>query len=397
MNASQARVVPAEQQVTSKEFQTGQVLTIVGGHFVHDTYAAFAAPLMPLIIEKLSLSLTMAGTLLSLVQLPALLNPFIGYLADKLSVRYFVIMAPGVTATLMSILGLAPNYFSLAIILLAAGVSTAVFHAPAPAMIGRVSGARLGQGMSLFMAGGELGRTVGPLLAVWAVSYWTLDSYYRIAAIGWAASLVLFWRLRHIPARPDQRQSLREMLPAARRLFPPLFWVVLPRDFMLTSLAFYLPTFMDAEGASLWVAGAALSLWELAGVAGALTSGTLSDWLGRRTVLLVTTVASALLLLLFLAAQGWLLVPILLALGFTSLSATPVMLAMVQEQMPHNRATANGVFLAMTFLIRPVVAALIGLVGDNFGLRPAFFWSALLALLAIPPIFWLPQVHKNDK
>ena len=396
MNATQSRVVPAGQ-TAAEEFQTGQVLTIVGGHFVHDTYAAFAAPLMPLIIEKLSLSLAMAGTLLSLVQLPALLNPFIGYLADKLSVRYFVILAPGVTATLMSVLGLAPNYFTLAILLLAAGASTAVFHAPAPAMIGRVSGSRLGQGMSLFMAGGELGRTVGPLLAVWAVSYWTLSSYYRIAAVGWAASLVLYWRLRHIPARNGQRQSLRAMLPAARRLFPPLFAVVLPRDFMLTCLAFYLPTFMDAEGASLWVAGAALSLWELAGVAGALTSGTISDRLGRRTVLLVTTVVSALLLLLFLEVRGWLLVPVLLALGFTSLSATPVMLAMVQEQMPHNRATANGLFLAMSFLVRPVVALLIGLIGDNFGLRSAFFWSALLALLAIPAIFWLPQASRSGE
>jgi hypothetical protein len=38
-----------------------------------------------------------------------------------------------------------------------------------------ISGQQVGKGMSLFMAGGELGRTVGPLLATWAVTYLTLD------------------------------------------------------------------------------------------------------------------------------------------------------------------------------------------------------------------------------
>ena len=45
----------------------------------------------------------------------------------------------------------------------------AAFHATAPAMIGRVSGRQVGLGMSLFMVGGELAYTLGPLLAVWAV------------------------------------------------------------------------------------------------------------------------------------------------------------------------------------------------------------------------------------
>ena len=155
----QAAVIGEQNE---KEFQTGQVLTIVGGHFVHDTYSAFLAPILPLLIEKLSLSLTLAGSLPAFVQFPGLLNPFIGYLADRVSLRYFVIFAPGVTATFFSVIGLAPSYFILAAILLLAGVSVAAFHAPAPAMIGRIAGRRVGRGMSLFMAAGELGRTVGP-------------------------------------------------------------------------------------------------------------------------------------------------------------------------------------------------------------------------------------------
>jgi FSR family fosmidomycin resistance protein-like MFS transporter len=226
---------------------------------------------------------------------------------------------------------------------------------------------------------------------------WTLDGFHRLMVLGWAASLILYWRLRNIPARPEQRQSLRAMLPAARRLFVPLLGVIVPRSFMLTALAVYLPTFMSRQGASLWVAGASLSIWELAGIGGALMGGTFSDRLGRKTVLLIAMGTASVLMFVFLNVSGWLLVPVLLALGFTALSSTPIMLAMVQECMPHNRAMANGLFISMTFLVRPLVAFAIGLLGDNFGLHSAFYVAAIVALLTIPMIFFLPGGNGEDK
>ncbi len=78
-------------------FQTGKVVPIVGAHFVNDIYTAAIAPLLPVFIEKFRLSLTQAGFLTAIYQLPAIINPLIGYLADKKSIRYFVIFAPAVT------------------------------------------------------------------------------------------------------------------------------------------------------------------------------------------------------------------------------------------------------------------------------------------------------------
>ena len=99
--------ISVASDAAESEFQAEQVFTIASGHFVHDIYSAFLAPLLPLIIERLSLSLTLAGSLSAFMQFPSILTPFIGHLADKYNLRYLVILAPALTATFMSAMGLA--------------------------------------------------------------------------------------------------------------------------------------------------------------------------------------------------------------------------------------------------------------------------------------------------
>lgn len=387
---------PSTEQSGEDSFQGDQVLTVVGGHFIHDTYTAFVSPLLPVIIERLSLSLTQAGSLTAILQFPAILNPFIGYLADRVSLRYFVILAPAVTGTLISLSGLAPSYWMLAVLLFITGISVAAFHAPAPAMIARVSGPQVGKGMGWFMAGGELGRTIGPLLAVWAVSLWGLDGFWRMLAIGWFTSLLMFWRLQGTVARPQVPARLREILPTLGSLFFPLAVLSFFRNFLVDSLTTFLPTFLDQQGSSLWVAGGALSILELAGVAGALFSGPLSDRFGRKPVLAAAALSGAGLMLLFLKVDGWLMVPVLLALGFTALSSQPVMLTIVQDCLPKHRAVGNGLFMTIAFILRPISILGIGYLGDRFGLESAFYLSAWFSLLALLAIWFLPRRLENQ-
>lgn len=75
----------------------------------------------------------------------------------------------------MSLLGASTRYLLLAPLLIMAGSSHASFHAPAPAMVARVSADRVGKGMSLFMMGGELGRATGPPFILAAVEWFGLE------------------------------------------------------------------------------------------------------------------------------------------------------------------------------------------------------------------------------
>jgi len=385
------------KQTKEQEFNSDQVLTVVGGHFVHDTFSGMISPLLPLLIEKYSLTLTAAGSLSAMAQIPALLNPFFGYLADRYNLQVLIMLAPAITATMTTCLGLAPNTFILALLLLISGFSTAAFHASAPAIVGRAAGNRVGKGMSWLMAGGGLGFTVGPLLIVWAVSAWTLEGSYRLMVIGWVTSFILFLRLRNISAMQATRwQSVRTILPRLPGVFLPITGYIFFRYFMIVPLTVFLPTYMKMQNASLWMAGGALSILELAGVGGALASGSFSDWWGRKSVLIISILGSFIFLLLFLFIDGWLLVPALMILGFLAYSIGPVMLASVQEHFPTHRAVTNGLYMAINFLLQPVATVIIGMMGDRWGLHSTFLWGGIIALLAVPSIMALPEVRMAD-
>ena len=382
--------------IAEEEFQSKRIVLICGGHFVHDMFTAFIAPLLPLLIDKLGLSLFQAGSLSVFGQLPSLLSPLIGYLADRFTVRYLVIFAPAITGTLTTFIGFMPSYGTAAILLFTAGVSMMAFHAPAPAMIAHISGNKVGRGMSFFMAGGELGRTIGPLLVGFGVAHWGIEGLWRVMFFGWLATVVLYLRLRDVSAKRDSRKSkAKPLLKRFARVFAPLFGVMMLRNMSVSSLGVFMVVYLvDIRGYELTLATAALALYELAGVGGALAGGTLSDRFGRRRLVALAAVTSAIFMIIFVHVEGILLIPVLLAMGFTALSVTPVVQALVQDQLPDIRATASGMFIFFAFGIRAINVLIAGFLGDALGLHSAFIVAALISLLSLPVIMTLPASPK---
>ena len=189
----------------------------------------------------------------------------------------------------------------------------------------------------------------------------------------------------------EETPDFRTVLPAARRLFLPLVVVLTARSFLASSLWVYLPTFLEEKGASLLFAGGAISIYAAAGVIGALVSGTLSDRIGRKPVLVAATFISPLLLFAFLHYEGWVRIVVLIVLGFVSLSSPPVLLAVVQDHLTVYRSAANGTYLAMSFVTRSITAVIVGMLADRFGLESAFFYSGLIVLLSLPVVLALPE------
>ena len=397
IESKSAAVQGPEEIPVAEEFRAGGVVLISLCHFIHDVYSSFLSPLLPLLIEKLSLSLTRAGLLSTVMQLPALLNPMIGMWADRISVRWFIILAPSMTAVPMCLLGVAPNYAVLLFLLFMAGISVALFHVPAPVMVAKLSGAYKGRGMSFFMVGGEFARTVGPMAAVAAVSLMGLEGMYPIMLFGPASSAWLYLKFKDVPIHREGAGSisLKETWGQIKGIMLPLAAILCARGFMHASIVTFLPTYITEQTGGLWLAGISMTLVEGAGVAGVITAGPLSDRLGRRNVLLICLISAPLLLLAFIWLDGWLRFAALILTGFTLLSTTPVMLAMVQEHSTTSPAAANGIFMMTSFTARSTVVVAVGYIADLIGLQNTYLVAALLGIAGIPFIIMLP--HKEGR
>ena len=209
-------------------FQKGKVLTISAAHFVHDCYTAFLAPALPLIIEKLGISLRNDRTAGSDPAHPLPVQSLYrdhcrttgdALHGDLLTCTYSPFHEPDRDGTGIYI----PGHTSF--------LFRNQFHPLAYSHPGHgkaVSGKRTGKGMSYYMVGGELARTAGPLIILGVISLWGLEGTWKMMPLGFVASLVLY---RLISGMPHQTYFLPKAAPGGQLLEDlPSIFCCLPAD-----------------------------------------------------------------------------------------------------------------------------------------------------------------------
>ncbi len=384
----------SEEQVDGS-FHVGEVMTIAAAHGANDTYFSFLPTILPLLIKNLALNTTQAGLLTVFGQIPNLLQPVIGHLADRKNLKMLVILAPTISGILITLVGVAPSFGVAALLLLLAGFSSAGIHAIAPAMVSARAGKKVGRGMGFFMVGGELGFGIGPLLVVAVIGYLTLKGLPWLMILGMLASVILFFRLndastvRHAQAEASLpvRQALSEM----SGIMLPMMGITVITGFLTANIVNFLPTFLSSEGVVFWLAGASLSVVELSGTVGVLVTGLFSDRLGQRNIVFGGTLFATVFSMGFLMSQGWIQILMLIGIGLSAFVANPAFLSLIQTRFTRNRSLANGVYMSISFILRSIVVVLVGFLADRFGMRPVFVGSALAGLLALPLVFMLPK------
>jgi FSR family fosmidomycin resistance protein-like MFS transporter len=381
----------------NKKFQLSSVILISVTHLVHDVFSSFLAPIRPLLIAKFGVSLSMASIWDLVSRIPWLFNPLIGIIAERTAARYFVIITPAITAISMSLLGVAPSYTIVTILLFVMGISSALFHVPSPVMMRKVSGSYTGRGMSFYMFGGEMARTLGPLVITGAVSLWGLEGTWKLIPFGLAASLILYFRLRKIEISSDiqhkkQRKDYWDTIVKYLPFFFILVGITLFRSIMKSGLTAFLPTYFYMEkGETLWFSNSALAVFQLAGAVGTFFSGTISDRIGRKTTLLIISIITPGLMALFVTVPGGWSFIFLVLLGLFVFAPGPVLLALVQDVSKDMPVFMNSIYMTISFVTSAISVVFAGLIGDWLGLEKTYLISSLLALGAVPFVFMLKK------
>ena len=361
-------------------------------HFVTDCYGNMFAPLLPMLIPQLGMSLKTVGVLAMCFQLATSVSQLgFGTLADRWRPRVLLIGGPIVSVVVLSLIGSSTSTAMLAAILLIGGLGGAAFHPPAAALVHSVSGDRKGLAMSTHISGGSLGFALAPLVFAPAIVWMGRSMAWFVAIPGLIALTYTLRLIRKVPIpRKQEQQGWRHLRPYAKPLAL-LYFIVVLRTLTANSLSVFLPVLLTQQGMGVGEASAAVSFYLFLSTVGGFLGGPLADAYGPRRVIIWTLLASVPFLLLGQLASGWTLTLLISVGGFLLQSTLPINVTFGQQLAPVSAATVSSLMMGFAWGVGSLLAPVVGVVGDAWGLNVALSITAVVPVLAAAFALPLPN------
>ena len=152
----------------------------------------------------------------------------------------------------------------------------------------------------------------------------------------------------------------------------------------------FLPMFLVSQGYDLMTAGIIMSLMLLAGVAGQVAGGHISDRIGRKEFMIFGLAGAVPFFYLFFASSGIVAITAILLFGFFLWSTFAVAVAMSHELLPQNIGLASGMMLGLAIGFGGLGVAVNGIIADHYSLAvalgtiPVPIIAALLIMCVLP-------------
>ncbi len=353
------------------------------GHLLNDGFASFFAPLLPLLIDRLDLSLALAGALGTIrIVTNSLLQPVLGHLVDRVQRPWLVVTGPFLTVLAMSLIGRAGGFTQLLVIMLIAGVGTALFHPAAAALVAADRPQRHGMLMAFFSAGGSLGGAAAPIVIVAFVERFSIFRTPWLIAPGLlilAAFAIPLRRALPSIVRKDVRLARFRELPSRLVL---LWFAIVLSSMCSTAFATFLAVLVTDRGGSAFIGGAAISVFLLTGAVAGFLAGNLSDRVGRKRVILGSLALATPFYILFLYGPVSAALPFIAAAGMFGVSMTPVGVVAAQECLPGRTGLVSGLVMGLAWGVGGLALTPIGWLADRFGLIAVMTVVSFLPLAA---------------
>jgi FSR family fosmidomycin resistance protein-like MFS transporter len=358
------------------------ILLMASAHVMVDGYGNIYAPLLPLLIPKLGLSLAAAGTLTMCFQLAASVAQIgFGRLADRWRPRVLVMTGPVISVTILSLIGLATTPAMLGAILIFGGLGAAAFHPPAAALAHRLGGDRPGLSMSVYITGGTLGFSLGPLMFAPFADRFGLGATPLLALPGLVVVAFFLSRVPPMPLHASSTGSLRSLRPYAKHLGL-LYLIVVLRTLTAISFSTFLPVMLTRRGLSVGQAGTAVAVYLFASGMGGFFGGPAADRYGAKRVIALSLVCATPFLVVAPYLSGFPFIVVLAAGGFFLQSTLPVNVTFAQALAPVSAATVSSIMMGFGWGTGGLSVPLVGLIADRVGIGPTLSGLALVPLVA---------------
>jgi FSR family fosmidomycin resistance protein-like MFS transporter len=391
---SETTLSPTLKSVQATSFTV--LFAISFSHLINDMIQAVLPAIYPTLKGDFHLSFAQIGFITLAFQCTAsLLQPWVGFLADKRPAPFS--LAIGMVATLigMIVLGRANSYAMVLVAAMLIGIGSSVFH-PESARVARMaSGGRHGLAQSLFQVGGNTGTALGPLTAALAVAWWGQNgvAVYALAAL--LAIVVLtrigIWYKRHGLSRMKAARDHETSSYSRARVLASLtilMLLIFSKYLYLVSITSYF-TFYLIHTFAISVQAAQFQLFIfLAAVAvGTFMGGPLGDRFGRKYVIWFSILGMLPFTLLLPYANLFWTGILSAIIGMVMASAFPAIVVFAQELLPGRLGTISGLFYGFAFGIAGLGAALLGNLADATSITFVYKICSYLPLIGLLAMF----------
>ena len=371
----------------AQEIQYSKLGVISLAHMLNDLYSNYLPQLLPfLVVLHQGFTATRAAILVSAFSITSsFAQPFFGYFMDRQSKHWLLYVGTLWMAVMLSLTGIVENYWTIVLLAALAGLGTAAFHPQASTMINVLSGDYKAVLLSAFVGFGNIGFALGPLLLVPLFQAYGLKATLVTVIPGIIVAFLLYFSSPRNALSNGTSPDLAAVwvsVKAARRELSAIISVIAIRSLSYTGMLTMLPLYFHSQNISNIAASRLLTLMLFTGAVGGLMGGFISDYYGRKRLIVGSLVLSTPLFFVFFYTEGIVSIIFLALAGATLLSSFSVTVIATQEAIPDNKALAAGLSMGLAGGIGGLAVISIGWIADIWGLSSAVFVIFLLPVAA---------------
>jgi FSR family fosmidomycin resistance protein-like MFS transporter len=374
-------------------------------HFLNDLIQSLVPAVYPLFKESYQLSFAQIGILTLTYQLTAsLLQPFVGFFTDKKPMPYSLPFSMLATLTGLIVIAYAGSFPILVAGAAVIGVGSAVFHPESSRMARSAAGGRHGFAQSLFQIGGNVGSSIGPLMAAFIIlpygqNYMAWFSIAALLAIVVLSMIGTWYKRRHLSNRQAIQKSAVESIYTRKEIVVSiivLLVLIFSKYFYMSSLTSYYTFYLiNKFQISVQNAQLLLFLFLAAVAAGTFFGGPIGDKVGRKYVIWVSILGVLPFTLAMPYANLFWTAVLSVLIGLILSSAFSAIIVYAQELIPGRTGLIAGLFFGFAFGMGGLGAATFGNLADRYGIDFVYSIASYLPALGILTAL-LPSPRKKQ-
>ena len=375
------------------------------GHLIADLGHGVLPIITPLLTAKLDLTFFQVGIIaLAFTFSSAIIQPILGVLSDRYSMSWLMPLGIFLSALGMALTGVVNSYGLLLFVILLSGIGVAGYHPEGSKMTHLMSEEdKAGTAMAVFSVGGNVGFALGPMFAIFLLSFSGLKSILGFFIPGFLITLVFLYlsprfnRIMkgYIKERKEKEEIEEKDRQKARTKKASLVFLLLyvaVRSWIHSGLVYFIPFYFPAFK-GITEPEYLMTILLIAGALGTLLGGPLTDRFGGRNCLLASMILSLLTVYPFVYFNNYWIPIFAFIAGAAIISTFSITVVLGQRLLPGNVGLASGLVLGFAVGMGSIGVTILGMIADRVGLP---FVMNILCVLPLAGIILAFLLH-DDK